>query len=373
MAGLYIHVPFCKRRCIYCDFFSGTSLLQCERYISALEKEMDLFPDFFDHDRLSTVYFGGGTPSLLEMPQFNTIFKAVRDRWPVDKVQEITVECNPDDLTCDRLEGLRHLGVNRLSIGIQSLDDTMLRWMNRRHTAMEAVDAVHRAQDAGFGNISVDIIFGLPGQTLENIVATVSGVLQLGVQHISAYSLTVESRKLQRMVELGQVVLPSDDEYADMFQLISSSIVGAGFVQYEISNYALPGYESVHNSSYWHGVPYLGLGPAASSYDGVHRWSNICHTLRYCEGMESGHDLRLFETLSPDEHYNEAVFLALRTKAGIDLSGLSLRFGSERLACLLRQARKYIDGGYLQICDNHLALTRKGIFVSDSVMADLMA
>lgn len=372
MAGLYVHVPFCKHKCVYCDFFSGVNLSERGRYAAALGLEMGRYEDFFDREGMTTVYFGGGTPSLLSAGEFGGILDEIGRHWATDGVQEVTVECNPDDLTDERLEGLKRLGVNRLSIGVQSLDDGMLRWMNRRHTAQGAVDAVRRAHRMGFGNVSVDVIFGLPGQTVESLKETVEWLAGGGVQHVSAYSLTVESRRLQRMVERGDVVLPGDDECADMFEYLSDRLSAAGFGQYEISNYALPGFESKHNSGYWRGVPYLGLGPGASSYDGVRRWVNVSHTARYCEGMESGADVRVVEELTEAERYDEAVFLGLRTREGVDLDALARRFGTERRDYVLRQARKYVESGHLEVRKGRLRLTRKGVFVSDAVMADLM-
>lgn len=372
MAGLYIHVPFCRRRCTYCDFFSGTNYAVSQRYIAAVRREMDAYPDFF-HRPVGTIYFGGGTPSSLSVGQLQSLFSAIRHRWHVAADAEVTLEANPDDLSLDYLFALRHMGVNRLSIGIQSLDDGMLRWMNRRHTAAEAVAAVHRARSVGFDNVSVDIIFGLPGQTVAALDVTLRGILALGVRHISAYSLTVENRRLQQLVARRIVTLPSDDQYAAMFEHLSRSLIDAGYDQYEISNYAIPGFESRHNSSYWTGIPYLGIGAGASSYDGSQRWTNLPHTIRYCAAVERGADVRQIETLDDDSLYNEMVFLSLRTKQGIHLPSLLSRFGQPRLDYLLHEAARYLDSGHLEIAADRLRLTRAGIYISDSVMAQLMS
>lgn len=372
MAGLYIHVPFCKQRCIYCDFFSGTNLSVSRRYLEALSLEMDRYVDFFDNNEVRTIYFGGGTPSLLSIADIDYVLRSVQRHWKLSGLEEMTIECNPDDLNEEYLSGLKSLGFNRLSVGLQSMDDDMLKWMNRRHTVDGAVKAVELANRVGFDNISVDLIFGLPGQDVLRLQQTVREVLALGIQHVSAYSLMVESKKMQMLVEDGRLKLPTEDECVAMFDVISSDLGRAGFIQYEISNYALPGFQSKHNSSYWDGTPYLGLGPAASSFDGNSRWTNVRHTVRYCSALEGGGDIAEREMLTEEERLEERIFLSLRTRRGIDLSAVGKEFGRGAAEKLVGLAQRYIDSGHVVFEDNRLCLSHKGVFVSDMIMADLM-
>lgn len=381
MAGLYIHIPFCTQKCIYCDFMSGTNLSLRGKFVDALIVEMDCYLDFFDNDPLRTIYFGGGTPSLLSVKELERIYRAIAERWDVSGVEEFTMECNPDDLTEIYLLDLRNLPINRLSIGVQSFVDEELRWLNRRHTAVEAMEAVKRAKRAGFENITIDLMFALPVQTLESLRYSIDRALELGVQHISAYSLMFEpDSKITKLMELNRLVPLDEDVAADMFDLLSMCLTEAGYEQYEISNYAKVGFESRHNSGYWHGMRYLGLGPSAHSFDGEKRWSNVGHTIKYNALLHETRDMRhetrdtirSVEVLGVDERFNELVFTALRTKVGVDLVELRSRFGDKRCDGLLRQARKYVDSGRMRVVDGRLCLTREGIYISDSIISDFM-
>ena len=444
MAGLYIHIPFCTQKCIYCDFLSGTNLSLREQFIDALIAEMDCYLDFFNEDKIRTIYFGGGTPSLLSVDELKRIYDAIAERWDVSEVEEFTMECNPDDLSEEYLEALIlspclrgtseaegvgrdntalnsesndniGLPINRLSIGVQSFVDDELKWLNRRHTATEAIEAVKRAQRAGFKNITIDLMFALPVQTLDSLNYSISKALELGVQHISAYSLMFEpDSKITKLMEQNRLEPLDEDTAADMFDLLSQRLTEAGYEQYEISNYANSGFESRHNSGYWHGMRYLGLGPSAHSFDGEKRWSNVAHTIKYnaqCitnglelkrkmhnsqlltpsaslvplkQGDNSERDqsageetmwvdvIRSVEVLSEDERFNELVFTALRTKIGVDLVELRGRFGDKRSDRLLRQAQKYINSGRMKVENNRLSLTRAGIYISDAIISDFM-
>jgi oxygen-independent coproporphyrinogen-3 oxidase len=373
MAGLYIHIPFCTQKCIYCDFLSGTNLSLREQFINALIAEMDCYLDFFNEDKIRTIYFGGGTPSLLSVAELQRIYDAIAQRWDISAVEEFTIECNPDDLTEEYLLQLRSLPINRLSIGVQSFCDDELRWLNRRHTAQEAFDAVLRTQKVGFENITIDLMFALPVQTLESLNYSIDKALELDVQHISAYSLMFEpDSKITKLMELDRLQPLDEDVSADMFDLLSNRLVKEGYEQYEISNYAKSGFESRHNSGYWHGMRYLGLGPSAHSFDGEKRWSNVAHTIKYNSQLEDICDFRIVETLSDDEKFNELVFTALRTKIGVDLLDLRSKFGDKRCDKLLTQAQKYIDNGKMHIGDGRLSLTRSGIYISDSIISDFM-
>ena len=414
MAGLYIHIPFCTQKCIYCDFMSGTNLSLRSDFVDALIAEMDLYPDFFDSDPIRTIYFGGGTPSLLSVAELKRIYDAIAQRWDVSAVEEFTIECNPDDLseeylallnaqlltTSASLVPLRQgdnigspkatcyakqgdnigLPVNRLSIGVQSFVDAELKWLNRRHTAQEAIEAVRRAQAAGFENITIDLMFALPVQTIESLNYSIDKALELDVQHISAYSLMFEpDSKITKLMQIDRLQPLDEDVAADMFELLSTRLTSAGYEQYEISNYAKHNFHSRHNSGYWHGMRYLGLGPSAHSFDGEKRWSNIAHTIKYNayfidrhKTQDTRYEMRSVEIMTENERFNELVFTALRTKIGVDLHDLRLRFGDTRCDRLLCQAQKYIDAGNMHISDNRLALTHSGIYISDSIISDFM-
>ena len=374
MAGLYIHIPFCTQKCIYCDFMSGTNLSLREQFIDALIAEMDCYLDFFDNDPLRTIYFGGGTPSLLSVEELGRIYRAIAERWDVSAIEEFTMECNPDDLSEEYLTSLSVLPINRLSIGVQSFVDDELRWLNRRHTAAEAVEAVKRAKRAGFENITVDLMFALPVQTIKSLCYSIDRALELGVPHISAYSLMFEpDSKITKLMELNRLEPLDEDVAADMFDLLAKRLAEAGYEQYEISNYAKVGFESRHNSGYWHGMRYLGLGPSAHSFDGEKRWANIAHTIKYIDLVRNEElGVRNEELLNMDERFNELVFTALRTKVGVDLVELRRRFGDRRCDGLLRQAQKYVDSGRMRVVDGRLCLTREGIYISDSIISDFM-
>ena len=381
MAGLYIHIPFCTQKCIYCDFMSGTNLSLREQFVDALIAEMDCYLDFFDNDPLRTIYFGGGTPSLLSVEELGRIYRAIAERWDVSGVEEFTMECNPDDLSEEYLRTLCGLPINRLSIGVQSFVDDELKWLNRRHTSAEAIEAVERAKQAGFENITIDLMFALPVQTIESLNYSIDKALELGVQHISAYSLMFEpDSKITKLMELNRLDPLDEDVAADMFYLLAKRLTEVGYEQYEISNYAKVGFESRHNSGYWHGMRYLGLGPSAHSFDGEKRWSNVGHTIKYNallhETRDTRHEtrdtIRSVEVLGVDERFNELVFTALRTKVGVDLEELRCRFGDKRCDKLLRQAQKYVDSGRMRVVDGRLSLTREGIYISDSIISDFM-
>lgn len=382
MAGLYVHIPFCVQKCVYCDFLSGTNLSIRENFVDALIKEMDCYLDFFKEDKIRTIYFGGGTPSLLTIYELQRIYNAIVEKWDVSEVEEFTIECNPDDLSEKYLNDLRKLPINRLSVGVQSFSDNELHWLNRRHTVAQAIDAIQRAKQAGFQNITIDLMFALPVQTIESLNHSIDKALELNVQHISAYSLMFEpDSKITKLMELNCLEPLDENIAADMFDLLSNRLIQAGYEQYEISNYAKPNFESRHNSGYWHQMRYLGLGPSAHSFDGEKRWSNIAHTIKYINLIKNDKTtnehciitkLRKEELLNIYEQYNELVFTALRTKIGVDLVELKNKFGDKQYNKLLRQAQKYIDSGRMKINDNHLSLTREGIYISDTIISDFM-
>lgn len=373
MAGIYIHVPYCKTRCIYCDFFTQINLASRLDYVSALCKEIELRKKYIGNDIVRTIYFGGGTPSLLQECDFQQIFSALEDNFAISSDVEVTLEANPDDLSSEYLNLLRSFPFNRLSIGIQSFDDGELKFVNRRHTASDAINAVKRAQSTGFENISIDLMYGLPNQSIEVWKQNLDTAIALNVQHISSYHLIYEEgTKLFRMFRKGEVREADEDLSLDMFSTMIEKLAEVGFAHYEISNFARSGLYSKHNTSYWLGDKYLGLGPAAHSFDGTNRALNIASIPKYITGIESDKPNIEEEILDVSSQYNDFVLTGMRTQWGIDLDKLKHKFGQKYLSFCLDNVKKYISLGDVIQEDTKLKLTRKGIFISDGIMSDLM-
>ena len=375
MAGLYIHIPFCKSRCIYCGFYSTTAFELRQQYTDALCREIA--------DRasgsISTIYLGGGTPSQLTLPQLHQIFDTIYKYNKVEKDAEVTIEVNPDDVTEELAAALPALSVNRVSMGAQTFDDERLAFLHRRHTSRQVGEAIDRLRKAGISNISIDLMYGFPEETLTSWQQDISTALSLDVEHLSAYCLMIEEgTPLYRMQ-----ISPIDEELErTMYELLMDRLEAAGYEHYEISNWGLSprplqreresrSYRSRHNSSYWNQTPYIGIGAAAHSYDGqcCRRW-NISDIRRYIDGIRQGTCVYEEEWLDEDTRYNDCVTVALRTCEGINLKNLSAR---HRQYCL-ENAQHFIDDGLLKLShDNHqLSLTRRGLFISDMIMSDLM-
>jgi len=373
-ASLYIHVPFCRRKCAYCDFYSRALGDRGDDYVAALLAEMDESRGFLPsppdgRPRLTTVYFGGGTPSLLSASQLGCIFEHITRTFTLLPGAEITLEANPDDLGPDYLESLKTLPVNRLSIGIQSFDDGELAFIGRRHTARQAIEAVGRCREKGYGNISIDLMMGLPGQTPESFDDSLSLALGLGVQHISAYLLSLEPEvPLYRSLQKGLWQEADEELCATMYDRLSRRLTAAGFDHYEISNFALPGFRSRHNSGYWSGHPYLGLGPSAHSFDGrIRRW-NAADLDAYLR-----HDFRReMDNPNREARYNELVMTRLRCREGIDLEQLRQSFGQELHDACLFTAQKWIESGDMQLEDGRLAIDPDSWIISDEIIRDLI-
>ena len=376
MAGIYIHIPFCESRCAYCDFYSTTLLRHREAYIETVCRELQSRLHELAGKQIKTIYFGGGTPSTLTIEELERVFRCIADLKATDDMGniEITLEANPDDLTETYVQGLRTLPINRISIGLQSFHDRTLRLVGRRHTAAEAIGAVRRCQGMGLTNISIDLIYGLPGETLEDWSHSLDQAIALDVPHISAYHLTYEEgTRLWRMKEQG-IVTPIDEEQSiAAFNMLRSKLLAAGYQHYEISNFALPDFHSRHNSSYWQGTRYIGIGPGAHSYDGTNRRWNLSSLTDYIAtppGEDVPHEV---EHLSTEERYDERIITELRTARGIDLTGLLADFGERYHAHCLRCATPYMNRGQLiHTADNYLHLTPESIFISDAVMRDLL-
>lgn len=373
MAGIYIHIPFCKTRCIYCDFYSTTRSEMKERYILALCRELEMRQDYLQNEPVETIYFGGGTPSQLSAVDFERIFATIDRLFGREHCREITLEANPDDLTPEYLHSLSHLPFNRISMGIQTFNDTTLKLLKRRHTALQAIQAVAACRQAGFQNISIDLIYGLPGETLERWKDDLQQAIALDVEHISAYHLIYEEgTPLYIMCKNHQVEEVDEESSVDFFSLLIDQLTKAGYEQYEISNFCRPGKLSQHNTSYWQGTKYLGCGPSAHSFDGDSREWNSSSIDAYIEGINQG--MRVFETEQQDEttRYNEFILTSLRTVWGISLNQLQSTFNDKLYHYCLRIADKHLQSGTLELRNNALCLSRKGIFVSDGIMSDLL-
>lgn len=373
MAGIYIHVPYCQTRCIYCDFFTQTNLSSRLDYVSAVCTEIELRKDYIKNEVVRTIYFGGGTPSLLKFADFQEIFQKIHAAFKLSDDVEVTLEANPDDLSEEYLVMLSSLPFNRLSIGIQSFNDLELKFINRRHSAKNAIDAVQRAQNIGFNNISIDLMYGLPNQSMDIWITNLNTAISLAVQHISSYHLIYEKgTKLYRLFQKGVVTEVEEDLSLNMFSTMIDMLSTAGFDHYEISNFARNQLYSRHNTSYWQGEPYLGLGPAAHSFDGKDRAFNIASIAQYIKGIEEGNPRLNIEILDAASQYNEFILTGMRTKWGVDLEILEYRFGNQFLDYCLNSAQKYILLGDLIKENSKLRLTRGGIFISDGIMSDLM-
>ena len=361
MSGIYIHIPFCASRCIYCGFYSTTGMELRQKYVDVVCKEMTMREVSAP---IETIYLGGGTPSQLTSEQLRQLFLCINKVY-APCATEVTIEMNPDDVTPEYAETLSQLGVNRVSMGAQTFNDERLRFLRRRHSSSQVYDAVRILRDAGVRNISVDLMYGFPGETVDGFRCDIDASLALDVEHISAYCL---------MIEEGTALHRLDIEAADeeteraMYEMLIDRLVKAGYEHYEISNFARRGFRSRHNSSYWNDTPYIGLGAAAHSYDGHCRSWNVADIHTYIAAIERGELPSECEELDIDTKYNDRIATALRTCDGLNLGELDER---HRQYCLT-EAQRFIDDGLLKIVDNYLRLTRRGLFVSNMVMSELM-
>lgn len=373
MAGIYIHVPFCAKRCLYCDFYSNTEMSYKEPYLVALQQEMELRKEYLSGETIETIYFGGGTPSQLQAADFSRIFDTINRLFRVSDDSEITLEANPDDLQPAYVGMLQQFPFNRISMGVQSFDDDDLHFLNRRHDSRQAVRAVELCREAGIMNLSIDLIYGLPGQTVGRWERNLEAAIRLDVPHLSAYHLIYEEgTALYKLLEAGRVTPVEESVSVDLFTLLIDRLTAAGYLHYEISNFARPGCFSRHNSSYWLGKSYLGLGPSAHSYNQQERMWNVSSLPIYIAGMEQGIPNVEREPLPLETRYNDFIITGLRTMWGIDLEEMERRFG-KRLADYCRQeAATYLRRGLLSLKGSVMTLSRAGVFVSDGIMSDLL-
>lgn len=370
MAGIYIHIPFCKQACTYCDFHFSTSNKLVDRVVTALAKEAEMRKNETT-DTIRTIYFGGGTPGILTITQLKKVLRSIHSNYQIDPDAEITLETNPDDVSNEKAEGWAHLGINRLSIGIQSFFDHHLTWMNRAHNAVEAEACVKTALDVGIDNMTIDLIYGVPKMTVYEWTENLNKAVDLGVNHISAYCLTVEpDTALGHRVRKGKEK-PIDEEAAAMhFEYMVDFLASKGFRQYEVSNFAKRGFESKHNSAYWAGTPYIALGPSAHGFDGASRYWNIANNARYCSAIESGDLPTTKEILSREERFNEWVMTGLRTARGIDLKRSRQEFDVDFKKIYSTEIEQLIADGSAKLEDHQLTLTKKGMFLADGIASD---
>ena len=373
MAGIYIHIPFCKRRCIYCDFFSTTQSEKKSAYVRALCRELEMRRDYVGGEEIETIYLGGGTPSQLTEEELKAIFSSIYHIYKVKTNAEITLEANPDDLKPEYVAMLRQLPVNRISMGIQTFQEETLKLLHRRHTATQAIEAFRRCREAGFQNISIDLMYGLPGETLETWKEDLRQAINLRPEHISAYHLIYEEDTALWRLREQHCVEEADEELSvSLFTTLIDRLTEAGYQHYEISNFCLSGMHSRHNSSYWTGKKYLGCGPSAHSFNGVSRQWNVASLEGYIKGVEEGVLDYEVEELDLYTRYNDFVLTSIRTAWGMPLSKLRSEFGEDLYSYCMRMAKPHEDQGVLENREGVLRLTRKGIFVSDGIMSDLM-
>lgn len=373
MAGIYIHIPFCKRRCIYCDFFSTTQSEKKAEYVHALVRELEIRKDYLDNEEIETIYLGGGTPSQLSQEELEEIFAHIYKVYKVTPDAEITLEANPDDLTPEYVSMLRTLPFNRISMGIQTFQEETLKLLHRRHTAQQAIEAFRRCREGGFQNISIDLMYGLPGETLETWEQDLQQAIALHPEHISAYHLIYEEgTALWNLREQNKVEEAEEELSLTLFKTLIERLTKAGYQHYEISNFCLPGLHSRHNSSYWTGKKYLGCGPSAHSFDGTSRQWNVSSLEKYLEGIRTDQLDFEIENLDLYTRYNDFVITSIRTCWGMPLSQLRTTYGENLYNYCLRMAKPHIQQGVLEIKEDTLKLTSEGIFISDGIMSDLL-
>jgi oxygen-independent coproporphyrinogen III oxidase len=373
VAGIYIHIPFCKQACHYCDFHFSTNRSDQSQLVAAIIRELDMRKDYLEGEAVNTIYFGGGTPSLLSGVELDAIMQNIRQQFPVSESAEITLEANPGDLTRDKLQELRTFGINRLSIGIQSFHDNVLQYLNRDHDGLSAVASVKDARAAGITNISIDLIYSIPDQSDLEWRANVLKAIELKPAHISAYSLTIEPKTVFGNWATKKKLTPVDDDVsARQFEILVDELELAGYEHYEVSNFCLPGFYSRHNSSYWKGEKYLGVGPAAHSYNTSSRQHNVRNNAIYTRSIiDEGKVPFELEVLTREDKVNDYLLTTLRTSWGCDLSWLRDTFGYD----VEKEHQKYLNEllslEFASYTGGRLTLTRKGKLMADKIASDL--
>lgn len=371
MAGIYIHIPFCKQACHYCDFHFSTSLKHKDAMLKAIEKEIVMQRDFLHGEKIDTVYFGGGTPSLLSSDEINRIIEKIQRHYQADHLREVTLETNPDDLSLQKINALKQTPINRFSIGIQSFFDEDLKWMNRAHQAKEAEFAVKASQDAGFENITVDLIYGYPLLSQEKWSYNINQVIAMDIPHVSCYSMTVEPKTaLASFIRKGIDKNMDDEKSAEQFLYLSDRLQKSGFEHYEISNFAKGNQYSIHNTNYWKGVKYIGIGPSAHSFDGKNRQWNLANNALYIQALTEEKIPAEKELLTPKDRINEYIMTALRTMWGLDLNKITNDF-PEYNESIVRNMIPFFEQDWIEKKDNHVTLTAQGKLYADHIAAEL--
>lgn len=371
MSGIYFHIPFCKQLCHYCAFHKSISLQAKDEMLDCLKKELAFRKDYLGGQGISTIYFGGGTPSVYQPEEIQSLIDEVAKYFVIEADVEITMEANPDDLNEEYLEQLAKTAVNRLSVGIQSFHDEDLILMNRRHTGREAYDAIQRAQRYGFDNISVDQIYGVPGLSLEKWKENLELVFELDIQHISSYHLMYDPNTIfAQKLEKGKLKEMDEEESFEQFRYLIDEARKHGFIHYEISNFCKDGFISKHNSSYWLQKKYLGIGPSAHSYDLENREWNIANNYKYMKAIKEGESFSEKEELSFFDRFNDYVLTSLRTYWGLDLEYVRCKYGTELYQHCLEHANKYQKSGHVRIEKNRAILSDEGVFISNDIMSD---
>lgn len=373
MAGIYIHIPFCKKRCIYCDFYSSTDNRLVDKYIDALCIEIESRLHEIDKNNITTIYIGGGTPSQLSATQLGEIINFIKSKIDFSLIEEFTIEVNPDDVTYDYIKECITFGINRVSMGIQSFIDEELKIINRRHDSSQAIKAIETIKSAGISNISIDLIYGLPLQTIESWIYSARKAIEMNVPHISCYNLSYEEgTTLYKMRDMGEIKECDEDTCIEMYDILVKMLADADFEHYEISNFAKRGYYSRHNSNYWNLTPYLGLGASAHSFDGSIRRYNPSSIQKYTSNISESGIAYEEEQETLYEQFNEYIMINLRTMWGVNTQKVKTIFGEELRNHLIKYSRRFIESGDLKEKENTIVLSEKGIMLSDYIIRTLM-
>jgi oxygen-independent coproporphyrinogen III oxidase len=373
MAGIYLHIPFCKKLCYYCDFYHIISSDDDSSFIDALLKEAALRKDYLSNETVTTIYLGGGTPSVFSVSQLGQILNRIYELFKVSDDCEITIELNPDDVQPEYLEGLKLLKINRISLGVQSWKDSDLKMLNRRHDSARAVTALNDILKSGFKNVTIDLIYGIPGMSLSDWESNLDFTFSFGIKHLSAYHLTFEQGTVfGKMLEKGLISEIDENDSTAQFNLLASRAAEAGFIQYEISNFGKPGYFSIHNSNYWKQVNYLGLGPSAHSFNGFTRQWNLRDLKGYIKAVNSGKSFFESEELDTRTRFNEYIMTSLRTMWGIDLDYVEKMFEKEGYDYVINLSGKFKNYGLMKQEQKSLVLTNQGMLISDNIISEFM-
>ena len=372
MAGIYVHIPYCKQKCHYCDFHFSTTLRTKEDLLNALKKEIELQYNFLEGQNINTIYFGGGTPTILKQEELMQLFDVLYQNFHIAIDAEITIEANPDDLTAQKVKELRKTPVNRFSIGVQSFQDADLQFMNRAHNAEESLGSIKRVQDSGWENITIDLIYGTPTLSDTEWQNNLQTAINQEVPHISAYALTVEKNTaLHHFIENKKCAPLSEEKSTRQFLQVMETLPKSGFIQYEISNFAQEGFYSQHNSNYWKGEKYLGIGPSAHSFNGIERQWNIANNLHYIQQISKGIVPAKTEKINEKQRYNDYILTTLRTKRGVNINFIKYHFSSNYERFLINSAQKWINSAHLLINNDLLTLSKKGMLMADYISSDL--